>query len=81
MTMTASPPKITFGQMRESGIRVVLIYCRDHRCSHHVEASADRWGDAVRLSDVEPGFVCSVCGRRGAETRPKFAPARMGTTG
>ena len=42
---------ITFGEMRASGVRDVLIYCRDHRCSHHVEISADRWPDHVRLSD------------------------------
>jgi hypothetical protein len=48
--------KITFGEMRESGVRDVLIYCRDHRCSHHVEVSADRWPDHVRLSDIEPGL-------------------------
>ena len=36
------PTKITFGEMRASGVRDVLIYCRDHRCSHHVEANADR---------------------------------------
>jgi hypothetical protein len=32
--MTTNPQKITFGEMRASG---VLIYCRDHRCSHHGE--------------------------------------------
>ena len=36
---TAHPQKLTFGEMRASGVRDVLIYCRDHRCSHHVEVS------------------------------------------
>ena len=40
--MMTYPQKITFGEMRASGVRDVLIYCRDHRCSHHVEVSADR---------------------------------------
>jgi hypothetical protein len=40
--MTAYAQKITFGEMRESGVRDVLIDCRDHRCSHNVETSADR---------------------------------------
>ena len=35
------PQKITFGELRASGARDVLIYCRDHRCSHHVETNAD----------------------------------------
>jgi hypothetical protein len=77
--VTATPQKITFGEMRESGVREVLIYCRDHHCSHHVEISADRWPDDVRLSDIEPGSVCSACGKRGTDVRPLFEPARMGT--
>ena len=73
-----TPQKITFGEMRASGVREILIYCRDHRCSHHVEISADGWAEHVRLSEIEPRFTCLVCGRRGAEVRPKFPPARMG---
>jgi hypothetical protein len=45
--------KITFVEMREIGAHDVLIYCRDHRCSHHVETTADGWGDDVRLGDIE----------------------------
>jgi hypothetical protein len=77
--VTTYPQKITFGEMRESGVRDVLIYCRDHRCSHHVETNADGWPDDVRLSGIEPDFVCTACGKRGAEVRPKFSHARMGT--
>jgi len=77
--MTSYPTKIIFGEMRDSGVHEILIYCRDHRCSHSVTISADRWPDNIRLSDVEPDFVCSACGRRGAGIRPKFQPANMGT--
>ena len=52
--MTAYPQKITFGEMRDSGVRDVLIYCRDHRCSHHVETSADGW---AAPSDVRGVWV------------------------
>jgi hypothetical protein len=52
---------------------------RDDHCSHHVEFSADRWADDVRLSDIEPLFTCTTCGKRGAEVRPKFSQAKMGT--
>jgi hypothetical protein len=27
------PQKITFGEMRSSGVRDVLVYCRDHHCA------------------------------------------------
>ena len=46
------PQKITFGDMREMGVRGVLVYCADYRCSHSVALSADRWPDEVRLSDI-----------------------------
>lgn len=60
--MTTYPQKITFGELRASGVRDVLVYCRDHRCSHHITISADQWPDHVRLSDIEPDFVCTACG-------------------
>ncbi|MET4483127.1 hypothetical protein [Bradyrhizobium sp. F1.13.3] len=78
--MTPYPQKITFGEMREMGVRGVLIYC-GHRCGHRTEANADGWPDDLRLSDVEPKFVCTKCGRRGAEIRPNHNPAKMGTGG
>lgn len=77
--VTTYETKITFGEMRASGVRDVLIYCRDHRCSHHVETSADGWADDVRLSDIEPKFVCKVCGRRGADVRPAHGRGKMGS--
>jgi hypothetical protein len=67
--------------MRSTGLSKVLVYCADYRCSHSVLMSADRWSDDVRLSDLEPLFVCQACGRRGADVRPMFEPARMGTGG
>lgn len=73
------PQKITLGEMRASGVRGLLIYCSDYKCSHHVAISADPWPDQVRLSDLEDKFTCTVCGRRGADVRPDFSPARMGT--
>ena len=77
--MTPIPTKITFRELRASGVNTILIYCRDHRCSHHIEANADGWADDVRLSDVEPKFFCTKCGKRGGEIQPKFGPAKKGT--
>jgi hypothetical protein len=77
--MMTYPQKITFGEMRDAGVRDVLVYCQDHKCSHSTTISADRWPDNIRLSDVEPDFVCTARGKRGAELRPKFSQARMGT--
>jgi hypothetical protein len=73
------PEKITFGEMRSSGVISILVFCADYKCSHSIAMPADRWPDDIRLSDIEPRFVCKACGKRGADVRPHFAPARMGT--
>jgi hypothetical protein len=65
--------KITFGDMRSSGVRGLLIYCADYRCSHYIAISGDRWPDDIRLSDLEPRFICSACGERAADVRPDFS--------
>jgi hypothetical protein len=78
MPEPARQQKIT-REVRESGIDRLLIYCADFRCSHPIQMSADRWPNHVRLSDIEPQFVCKACGKRGADLRGLFAPARMGT--
>jgi hypothetical protein len=65
--------KITFGEMRAAGVRGLLIYCSDYKCSHWTAISGDRWPDDVRLSDLEPRFTCQVCGQRGADVRPNFS--------
>jgi hypothetical protein len=64
--------KITFADMRDMGVRGVLIYCSDYHCSHSIAVSAEQWPDDVRLSDIEPRFVCKACGKRGADVRPDF---------
>jgi len=46
------PQKITFAEMRDRGVRGVLIYCAGYRCSHSIAVSADRRPDDLRLSDI-----------------------------
>jgi hypothetical protein len=64
------PQKITLGEIREMGIRGLLVYCSDFECN--VEINADQWSDDVRLSDLEPLFTCQACGLKGAEVRADF---------
>jgi hypothetical protein len=70
--------KITLAEMRESGPTRLIVYCADYKCAHSVVVDAGRWGDDVRLSDLEPRFTCQVCGHRDADIRPLFEHARMG---
>jgi len=71
------PQKITFGEMREMGVRGLLVDCTDYRCSHSIAVSGEQWADDVRLSDIEARFTCRVCGKRGADVRPDFNWNRM----
>ena len=64
---TDHPQKITSGEMRSSGIRDVLVYCRDHHCSHHIRISADFWPDQLQY-DLIADFAATHAGR------PLFAP-------
>jgi hypothetical protein len=59
------PPKITFGEMRSTGVRGRLICGADFHCSHSIAISADQRPDHVRLSDLEPRFVCKARGKKG----------------
>ena len=70
MAEGARQTKITFADMRDMGVRGLLIYCSDYKCSHSIAISADRWPDAVRLSDLKARFVYKACGKRGADVRP-----------
>jgi hypothetical protein len=74
---TTYPQKITFGEMRVSGTHDILIYCRDNRCGHRVETSADGCPDHVRLSDIEPNFTCTRCGK---SEEPDLDRTPTGTT-
>ena len=56
--------------MRDMGVRGLLIYCSDYRCSHSIAIGSDQWSDDVQLSDIEPGRLQS--GKRGADVRPNF---------
>jgi hypothetical protein len=67
--LAARPQKISLGDMRDMGVRGLLIYCQDFHCSHSTAISANQWPDDVRLSDIEPLFVCQACGKRGGDVR------------
>jgi hypothetical protein len=58
--------------MRESGVRCLLVYCADYRCSYSIAISGDAWPDDVRLFDIGARYVCRGCGKRGADVRPDF---------
>ena len=43
------------------------------RCARSTSVSAGPWPDDVQSSEIEPLFVCRVCGDRGADAKPIFS--------
>jgi hypothetical protein len=70
------PEKITFGEMRSSGVRGVLIYCGDYHCSHSIAISADRWPDRIRFV-----FGCPISSRVSSVRRAVIAAPTCGRIG
>ena len=64
------PPKITFGEMRESGVRGILVYCADYRCSHSIAVNADN------LQKVGPDCIGGAIYWRRIASVLDFAPVR-----
>jgi len=59
--MGHAPSENHLRRMRSAGGPTgILVYCADYRCSHSIDVSADQWPDDVRLSDIEPRFVCKT---------------------
>ena len=78
MKVTCQQDKITFGEMRASGVRDVLIIAATIVARTMSKSTPIGRPDNVRLSDVDPSFTCTACGKRGADIRPNFPQARMG---
>ncbi|OKO79049.1 hypothetical protein [Bradyrhizobium sp. NAS96.2] len=79
--MSDYPTKITFGEMRETGATRIIVFCKDYRCSHNVTMDGSKWPAEMRLSDLEPRFRCTVCGKRGSNIRSVDVPGKIGTGG
>jgi len=68
--MTTYPQKITFGQLRASGVRDVLVYCRDHsaaitsRLAATVGAMTCGCPTSSRALSAQPGASAArMCGQ------------------
>ena len=69
--MPDRPTKITFAEMRDMGERGLLVYLQPiTAAAHSIAISGDDWPDDVRLSDIEPRFVCRARGKRGPTCGP-----------
>lgn len=69
--------KITLGEMRLTDVWGLVVFCTDYKCSHSTKIDSGGWSDAIRISDIEPRFVCKACGRHGSNIQPDFDQAPL----
>ena len=74
--MSVRPVKTSFAEMRHSSDARDPHLLRYYKCSYLIAISGDAWPDDIRLSDIEPGFVCKVWGKRGADQGLTSQPAK-----
>jgi hypothetical protein len=72
--MSDHPHKITFAEMREMGIRGLLIYCADYR-SHSIAISGDA-GPMILGCPISTSALPVGSGKPGADVRPDFNGGR-----
>jgi hypothetical protein len=60
--MVDRPAKITFAEVRDSGVRGDLGLLHRLSLQHSMALMADHWPADLRLSDIEQRFVCRACG-------------------
>ena len=70
--MPREPAKIepmTLGNMRENGVRSLLVYC--NTCHHSGIVDVERFPDHLKVPSFNSRFVCQKCGARG-DVRPNW---------
>jgi hypothetical protein len=65
-------PPLTLGNMRQLGVRGLIISCLDPQCRHEAIFSADDYSDEIEVPSFAPRMVCSKCGGKRVNARPNW---------
>ena len=63
---------MTLANMRENGVRSVLVSCSNVHCRHESVVNLDRLGDDISVPSLGARMLCQRCGQRGADVRPNW---------
>jgi hypothetical protein len=66
------PSPMTLGNMRENGVRSLLVTCSNVTCRHEKIVDVDAYGDDLFVPSFGPKMRCERCGQRGADVRPNW---------
>jgi hypothetical protein len=72
---------MTFGNMRQNGVRSLAIYCEC--CHDEAVMNVDQWPTDIPVPACRRRMVCTKCGIIGADVRPNWRerPERKTLTG
>lgn len=60
---------MTLGNMRENGVRSLLVYCKD--CHHSGVIDVEQFADDLTVPSFNSRVVCQKCGAKG-DARPNW---------
>jgi hypothetical protein len=74
--MAANPkhppgPPITVGNIRQLGVRGLIVSCRNPQCRHEATMSVDDYADEIEVPSFAPRMVCGKCGGK-VDVRPNW---------
>ena len=68
---------VTLGNMRQLGVRGLLVLCLNPQCRHEETMSVDDYPDAIELPSFAPRMACSRCGGKRITVRPNWKEMRI----
>jgi hypothetical protein len=71
---------MTLGNMRELGVRRLLVSCLNHTCRHEVVFDVSNYPDDTEVSSFVRRMICSKCGGQNAFVRPNWKEQPMRPT-
>ena len=67
---------MTLGNMRDNGVRSLVVHCSNVACRHEKIVNVDAYGDDLFVPSFGPRMRCERCGQRGADVMPNWNEQR-----
>ena len=64
---------MTLSNMRQNGVRSLIVWCSSSTCRHEAIVNVDAYSDDVFVPSLGPRMRCERCGQLGADVRPNWA--------
>jgi hypothetical protein len=63
---------VTLGNLRQLGVRGLLVKCLDPKCRYEAIFGVDDYPDEIEVPSFAPRMTCSKCGGKRVEVRPNW---------